>query len=93
LCIDRLTQVLLALGKRRPPAPLRTREGKVHFIALLYTFAGAVEDSFRDILHHGKDNPVITARLRQAIHLLQELLPAERHEPLAAFHRRLCALM
>jgi uncharacterized membrane protein len=87
--IDRLTQVLLALGKRRPPAPLRTKSGTVHFIAQPLTFETAVEVSFGPILHFGRDNPSVVQKLRRAIDSLQELLSAERHEALRAFRKRL----
>lgn len=88
-CIDRLTQILLALGKRRPPAPRRTESGAVHFLALPTTFERAIELAFEQILHFGQDNPAIVARLTTAFQVLFELLPVERHPPLAEFCRRL----
>lgn len=88
-CIDRLTQLLAAFGKRRPPEPLRTESGDVHFLARPSTFAEAVDLSLDQILHYGHDNPLIVGKLRHAIDLLLELTPSERHEPLRDFQRKL----
>jgi len=79
LCIDRLTQILLALGQREFPAPRRTKTGRVHFIACPTTFAQAVEISFSQILHYGRDHPAMRRKLQQSLQLLQQLLPVERH--------------
>jgi uncharacterized membrane protein len=92
-CIDRLTQILLALGKRRPPAPLRTKAGRVHFLTLSATFEGALGLAFDQILHFGRDNPAIVARLGESIKLLRSLLPGERQAVLRTYQDRLwCAV-
>ncbi|MGG7056656.1 DUF2254 domain-containing protein [Nitrosomonas sp. ANs5] len=87
-CIDRLTQILRAVGSRRPPAPLRTKEGKVHFIAQTNSFETSVELAFGDILRHGRDNDSIVKKLLGAIDLLESLLPTERHEALQNFRAK-----
>ncbi len=81
-CVDRLMQILLALGKREAPSPLRTKEGRVHFIAKPCTFERAARVSFDQILHFGRDNPAIVDKLSSVLRTLQELVPAKRHEPL-----------
>jgi uncharacterized membrane protein len=88
-CIDRLAQILLAVGNRRPPAPTRTESGDVHFIARPPTFDTAVEVAFDQILYFGQENPAIVAKLRSVVEQLERLLPAERHGPLRAFRARL----
>jgi len=88
-CIDRLTQILVALGQRRPPEPLRTDSGEVHFLARPSTFEVAIQLSFDQILHYGHDNPLIVGKLRRALDLLLQLTPAARHEPIKAFQRKL----
>jgi uncharacterized membrane protein len=87
-CIDRLTQILRAVGSRRPPAPLRTKEGKVHFIAQTNSFETSLELAFGDILHHGRDNDSIVKKLLGAIDLLESLLPTGRHEALQNFRAK-----
>jgi len=81
-CIDRLLQLLLALGKRDTPTPLRTKEGRVHFVARSCTFEGAVQAAFSEVLHFGRDNPAIIAKLRETLQTLLTQLPAHRHPPL-----------
>ncbi len=90
-CIDRLTQLLLAFGKRRPPAAVRTAEGRVHFLALPATFEGALGVAFDQIVHFGHDNPLIVARLRASIEQLESLLPAERKAAIGSFRSKLAS--
>jgi uncharacterized membrane protein len=87
--IDRLVQILCALGRRRPPAPLRTSDGSVHFLAMPTTFERALELAFNPILHFGKDNPAIVERLRSAIELMQTLLPSQRQAALRTYLARI----
>ena len=88
MCIDRLSQILLAFGKRRPPEPRRTESGNVHFLAQPATFETAIETSFGEVLHYGCSNPAIVGRLCDAVDLLSKLLPAERQATLAEFRGR-----
>jgi uncharacterized membrane protein len=82
-CIDRLTQILLALGKRRPPPPKRTKTGQVHFVARETTFETALNLAFGQVTHFGKDNPAVAAKLREACAFLHQLLPGDRHAALS----------
>lgn len=84
-CIDRLTQILLAFGRRRPPDPLRTASGIVHFRALPPTFEQGLEVAFSQIWHFGSDNPAVLRKLEEATAILEELLPAARRTPLREF--------
>lgn len=84
-CIDRLTQILLAFGRRRPPDPLRTASGIVHFRALPPTFEQGLEVAFSQIWHFGSDNPAVLRKLEEATAILEELLPAPRRTPLREF--------
>lgn len=83
-CIDRLTEILLALGTRAPPDNRRTREGNVHFIARHLHFERAVGLAFDQIRHYGAENPAIAKKLLAAMSGLAALLPETRHEPLLA---------
>lgn len=81
-CIDRLMQILLALGRRDPPSPLRTKEGRVHFVARCTSFDNCVHLAFDQILHFGRDNPAILRKLSDTLQILERSLPANRHPPL-----------
>ncbi len=84
-CIDRLTQILLTIGKRSAPDPMRTEEGRVHFLAMTSTFNRAFGVAFDQIYHYGRDNPMIVGRLRKAVAALEQLLPREQHPVLRTF--------
>jgi uncharacterized membrane protein len=88
-CIDRLTQILLALGRRGPPEALRTEEGRVHFLAMPSTFADACDVAFGQLFHFGRDNPAIVSRLLAAVGTLRRLLPPERHAELSETEEKL----
>jgi uncharacterized membrane protein len=88
-CIDRLAQILLALGKRRPPEPLRTEAGQLHFIARPLTFDAALEIAFGQVLHFGRETPTIVRKVQRTLESLQELLSFERREPLRALSAKL----
>jgi uncharacterized membrane protein len=83
-CIDRLTQILSALGARQPPSPMRTDSGKLHFIAMPYTFERAVDQAFRQVLHYGGENPLIIGKVLRSLEVLERQLPQSRHAALHA---------
>jgi uncharacterized membrane protein len=83
-CIDRLSDILLALGSRDPPPDIRTRQGRIHFIARHLGYERAVGLAFDQIRHSGADNPMIVKKLLDALTQLMELVPEERRGPLAA---------
>jgi uncharacterized membrane protein len=85
--IDRLTQILVAFGKRHPPSPMRTDAGHIHFEALHSTFEGVVELAFNQIRYFGGSNPAIASKLRASCDLLEQLLPVERHPPVERVRR------
>jgi uncharacterized membrane protein len=88
-CIDRLTQILACLGRREPPAERRTKEGRVHFIAMHTSFERAVQIAFGQIIHFGSKNPLILTKLHDSMSLLRELVPPKNHPPIAALLGRL----
>ena len=83
-CIDRLAEVLLALGTRHPPDPWRTEEGRVHYLARHTTFARAVGLSFDQIRHFGASNPAIARKLLEVTTRLASLVPPPRRAVLLA---------
>lgn len=86
-CIDRLGQLLAALGNRRPPEPHRTEHEKIHFLERPTRFDRALEVAFADVIHYGRDNPGIVARLRAVLETLANLLTQERAATLRTFIR------
>lgn len=82
-CIDRLSQLLLAMARRHSPTRIRTREGRVHVIVKDLPFARAVESAFSQILHFGASNPAIREHLIERLDTLLELVPPDRRRPLA----------
>ena len=81
-CIDRLGEILLAFGNRRPPNPRRTREGRIHFIARHTDFDRAVGLAFDQIRHYGSSNPAVARKLLATLARLRELVPEDRRGPL-----------
>lgn len=81
-CIDRLSQLLLALARRHAPRRIRTKDGRVHVIVKDLPFGRAVQSAFAQVLHFGASNPVIRARLIERLDALIELVPPDRRPPL-----------
>lgn len=82
-CIDRLSELLLALSKRHDPHYVRTKEGRLHVIIRDLPFERAVQTSFGQIIHFGASNPAIRKRLIERLNALMELVPEHRRAPLA----------
>jgi uncharacterized membrane protein len=75
-CVDRLAEVLVNLGNRQPPDPVRRdRSGRVCFVARQTTFARAVALSFDEIRHYGAAQPVLVTHLRETLGRVAELVP------------------
>lgn len=91
-CIDRLSQLLLALALRHAPSRIRTEEGRVHVIVRDLPFERALETAFAPILHFGASNPAIRDRLIDRLNALAELVPEQRRrairELIASVHAR-----
>ena len=83
LCIDRLSEILAALARRRPPQPVRdTRDGSLRFIARHTSFARATGLAFDQIRHHGASNPTIVKKLLDTLGTLLTLVPASERASL-----------
>jgi uncharacterized membrane protein len=79
-CIDRLSELLLAFGKRKAPQPKRTKAGDIHYVARQTTFARAMDLAFLQIRHYGAANPQLAVHLMESLCHLADLLPAARRE-------------
>lgn len=83
-CIDRLGEVLAALGGRTPPVPIRkSPDGQLRLIALRPRFSRAVELAFDQIRHYGADNPAIVGKMLDIIGRVAVLVPEQRRASLA----------
>jgi uncharacterized membrane protein len=63
LCIDRLTEVLVRLARRRIEQPYRRDDTALRVIAIGPTFAGLVNLVFADLRENGAGKPVVLERL------------------------------
>lgn len=79
-CIDRLTELLAALGTRRPPRPeRRSDDSAVRLFLRGTTFPRALAISFKQIRIFGAGNPAVVTRLLEALTELATVLPQHLH--------------
>ena len=84
-CIDRLIEILAALGTREPPPTLRrSPDGTMRLLMRSITFPGAVALAFDQIRLFGAENPAIANRLLQALRELATVVPVSLHYTLRA---------
>ena len=84
LCIDRLTEILAARGRRREPDRGRNdRDGRLRIIAPTSSFERAAGLAFDQIRHFGADNPVIAKKLLGSFLELAALVPSSARGILA----------
>ncbi len=81
--IDRLAQLLAAIGTRRHPETVRrSPDGRVRLLVRDTTFRRAAGLAFDQIRHFGADNPTITKKLLEALGDLAGVVPPEAREAL-----------
>ena len=84
-CIDRLTEILAELGKRCPLDDVRTSaDGCIVLLALETSYERAVAIAFDQVRHYGAGNPVVAARLLEALGELGAAAPAAALRAIAA---------
>jgi uncharacterized membrane protein len=67
-CVDRLTQSLARLAQRPFPLPCRhDGSGRLRLVAQPQTFAQVLAAGFDPLFHHGRSEPMVVARLFQAL--------------------------
>ncbi len=81
-CLDRLSEILCALGGRPTGPDVREVNGQVHFIGKRLGFDHAVSKSFAQIRHFGASNPTIAKKLLDVFDQLLEVVPPVYHPPL-----------
>ena len=81
-CIDRLSQLLLALATQHWPGPVRGDGGNTYVLVKDLPFHVAVDTAFSPILHFGASNPALRAHLLERIETLSMLISEKRRPPL-----------
>ena len=85
LCVDRLTELLAHLARRRVPAPpARGRSGVPRLVPLGTTFDRALGLAFDQLRYSASGNPAIMRKVVDALGRLRELVPPVHHAALDA---------
>ncbi len=80
-CIDRLTQVLVAVGENEPPPAVMADEDGAPRLALAFPgFLELLQQAFEQVRHYGADAPVVVRHLALALRILRQSLPPRCHE-------------
>lgn len=83
ICIDRLSELLVLLGRRAPAdTVLRGEDGQVLVVLSPPGFADLVNEAFGEIRHYGSNDPVVATYMVAMLGRIAELVPAERRQPL-----------
>lgn len=76
ICVDRLAQVLLAVGRRPAPPPWRRAEdGQARLFLPRPHFDAALREGFGTVAFYGSKHPAVLRRILQRLQQLAELLP------------------
>jgi uncharacterized membrane protein len=83
-CVDRLTQLLAAIGSRpQPVAVRRSPDGRVRLLVRDTPFRRAAGLAFDQIRHFGAGNPAVAKKLLEALGDLAAVVPSDAREALA----------
>ena len=83
-CLDALSEVLVTVGCRDTPHPVRVGpEGRVRLVACYHRFDELVELALGPIRHHGAGIPTVMARLLDVLGALGRRVPADRRASVA----------
>ena len=75
-CVDRMTELVAELGRRRRPEDARTGgSGRVVLLARDTSYERALAIAFDQVRHYGADNPVVASRLIEALGKLATVAP------------------
>jgi uncharacterized membrane protein len=81
LCIDRLGEALCAIGCRQmPPTHYFSKNGELHLITPVTSFANVVSQCFDEIVNYGGGDLRIAMHLLRTIHMIDSCLSDQTHE-------------
>jgi uncharacterized membrane protein len=79
MCIDGIGEVLIVLGRRTAPDPVREADGgRVRLIARQPSYEQIVDLAFSQIRHYGASDPSIRAKLLETTERVSARVPPER---------------
>jgi uncharacterized membrane protein len=82
-CIDRLTQILVAVGVADPvPTVLADDAGTPRLAPRFPGFSQLLRQSMEQIRHYGGRTPVVARHLALALRILSQAVPAEHRPPI-----------
>lgn len=81
-CIDRLGEILVAIGRRRHSPPASHPQHPVRFLAKPLDYERVVGLALDQIRHFGADNPTIGRKLIDLLMQMHAVVPTDRHGPL-----------
>ena len=78
-CLDALSEVLVTIGCRDTPHPVRVGpDDRVRLVARYHAFEDLVDLAFRPIRHHGAGHPTVMSRLFDVLQAIAARLPESR---------------
>lgn len=90
-CIDRLGEILVAVGQRRRSPPDRHPTDPVRLLARPLEYDRVVGLALDQIRHFGAANPTISRKLVDLLMQMLTLVPADRHPPIESQLRAVVA--
>lgn len=89
MCIDRLTEILVRLARRRIESPLRRDGGEVRVIAMGASFASLVDVAYGQLFDNAGGKRIVLERLAWSVaQVLSEVREAGRRRALEAWAAR-----
>ena len=84
-CIDRLTEVLVAIGRGPTPSGYHfDGAGRLRFVVPTHDYESLVNLAFDQLRHFSSGMPSVSRHLARALGTIRAALPPDRHPPLVA---------
>jgi uncharacterized membrane protein len=83
VCIDRITELLVHMGRRAPPSRYRSlKDGRLRVIAQRDSFESAVRLTIRPVRRYGESQAAVLLWLLDSVRRVAELVPGTGREAL-----------